>query len=69
MLYHVGNCISLCQYGEGFLLVIFIKKFETIEFFQFTFYENKRTIAHTCTMLLYTSMVMKTFGLQGYLKS
>jgi hypothetical protein len=21
VLYHVGNCISLCQYGEGFLLV------------------------------------------------
>jgi hypothetical protein len=19
--YHVGNCVSLCQYGEGFLLV------------------------------------------------
>jgi hypothetical protein len=22
VLYHVGNCVSLCQYGEGFLLVI-----------------------------------------------
>jgi hypothetical protein len=22
VLYHVGNCISLCQYGEGFLLVM-----------------------------------------------
>jgi hypothetical protein len=21
VLYHVGNCVSLCQYGEGFLLV------------------------------------------------
>jgi hypothetical protein len=22
VLYHVENCISLCQYGEGFLLVV-----------------------------------------------
>jgi hypothetical protein len=21
VLYHVGNCVSLCQYGEGFLLM------------------------------------------------
>jgi hypothetical protein len=24
VLYHIGNCISLCQYREGFLLVIFV---------------------------------------------